>query len=103
VSEMMLVEIIWPQELPAEDIKTLVENGHYYVDMASPVLVTRQEWFNDWMDQSGELTDLRALAGELAEMDEDALVCTCKFPALDLDTPHALDCLWLRAQRWKRL
>jgi hypothetical protein len=63
------------------------------------------------IDLQSELTDLRTLVGEIAEMgplqwadDLDNWFC-CKFCDRVAGWPgeieHAPDCLWLRAQRWK--
>jgi hypothetical protein len=56
-----------------------------------------------------ELADLRALAGELAKMVPDYfhgnsdIWCVFCDAQLNVESPsHAPDCLWLRAQRWKR-
>ena len=62
--EETLIEIVWPQELP-EDIKVYVENGHYWIDFASPILYTRQNFYGDIFDLQQENAKLRHEISEL--------------------------------------
>lgn len=47
--ESLLVEIVWPQSLP-EDVKIYSEGNRYFIDITSPMLLSRQKVFGELFD-----------------------------------------------------
>lgn len=56
--ESVLVEIIWPQSLP-DDIKVYSEGNRRFIDITSPVLLSRQKIFGELFDLWQEYGRLR--------------------------------------------
>ena len=69
-----LVEIVWPQneEMP-DDLKVFADNDHYYIDVTSPVLITKQKAWADAMDARQKSVALQARVDELEAAAEYAL------------------------------
>lgn len=81
-------------------------NGHGFSVEESEVLMP---FMRTWITETKELTELREIVGELAEMDahdySDGRCFFCQRLAFMTDETrqdHDPDCPWLRAQRWKQ-